>query len=188
MRRAKKKKKGPGRPKGTTVPLKRHRRKLETAIWHGLRLDGHGPYTSGLWAIWVTSDEPIKPEDVEGLLTVAGTKIQFTASNIDRHVDRIVRNAKSRPVDSDPWLHMSALAIKGLIIATRAGDATTWCYMVDVLLRLSGWPAVIERLTARINELARSNVPPRENELGAKGQALLNWLRRVANDKFRRKN
>jgi len=182
------KRRKPGRPKGTTVPLKRNRQKCEIAIWHGLRLDGHGPYTSGLWAVWVTSNEPIKPEDVEGLLTAAGSKIRFTASSLETHIDRLVRNAKNTAMNSDPWLQMSALAIKGLIIAARTRDAKTWCYMVDVLLRLSGWPAVIERLTARIDELVRSNVPPRENELGAKGQALLNWLRRVANGKFRREN
>jgi hypothetical protein len=179
------KRRKPGRPKGTTVPLKRRRQKFEIAIWHGLHLDGHGPYTSGLWAAWLISHKPIKPENVKGLLTVAGTEINFTASSLHKHVDRLVRNAKSIPVDSDPWLHMSALAIKGLIIAARTGNFQVYCYMRDVLHRIPGWHDEIERLRARIDDMAKSNIPPREGELGRKGQALLDWLRRVAKDENR---
>jgi hypothetical protein len=180
--RAKKRKKKPGRPKGTAVSLERDRQKFEIAIWHGVHLDGHGPYTSAHWAAWVTSNAPIKPEDVEGLLTAAGTEIKFTASTLENHIDRLARKAESKPLESDPWLHMSALAIKGLIIAWRTRNVEVYCYMLDVLLLL-GWRDVIQRLTARIDDLTKSNVPPREGRLGRKGQALLAWLRTTTGEK-----
>jgi hypothetical protein len=77
---------------------------------------------------------------------------------------------------------MSALAIKGLIIAARTGNTEVYCYMLDVLLLL-GWRDVIQRLTARIDDLTKSNVPPREGRLGRKGQALLAWLRATTSKK-----
>jgi hypothetical protein len=172
----KKKQRRAGRPKGTTVPLKRHRQKFEFAVWHGVRLYGVGPYLSAHWAMWLCSNEPIKAEDVEGLLTVSGTEIKFTASSLDKHVDRLARNAERIPIDSEPWLHMSALAIKGLIIAHRTGNTEVYCGMLDVLIDL-GWRDMIERLRARINDLTKSNIPPREGRLGRQGQALLDWLR-----------
>ena len=82
------------------------------AVWHGVHLYGVGPYLSAHWAAWLTGPEPITAEDVEGLLSTAGTNIRFTASTLDKHIDRLVRNAERIPVESDPWLHMSALAIK----------------------------------------------------------------------------
>ena len=33
------------------------------------------------------------------------------------------RNAERIPIDSNPWLHMSALAIKGMILAARTGSS-----------------------------------------------------------------
>jgi hypothetical protein len=176
--RAKKRRKEPGRPKGTTIPLERDPQRFEIAVWQGIHLDGHGPYTSAHWAAWVTSRKPIKLEDVEGLLTVAGTEIEFTASNLDKHIDRLARKAESIPVDSDPWLHASALAIKAFILARRTRNMEMECYLLDVLLSL-GWRDVIERLIARINDMLKSNIPPREGELGREGQALVNWLRSV---------
>jgi hypothetical protein len=176
--RAKKRKKKPGRPKGTAVSLERDRQKFEIAIWHGVHLDGHGPYTSAHWAAWVTSNAPIKPEDVEGLLTAAGTEIKFTASKLENHIDRLARKAKSIPVDSNPWLHMSALAIKALILAAHTKRTRVYCAMLDVLVGL-GWADVIGRLSARIIEASKSNVPPHEGKLGRRGQELLDWLRRT---------
>src|SRR5262249_54349572 len=139
----------PGRPSGTTIPLERDPQRFEIAVWHGIHLDGHGPYTSAHWAAWVTSKKPINIEDVEGLLTVAGTEIEFTASSLDNHIDGLVRKAESIPVDSDPWLHASALAIKAFILARRTRNMEMECHLLDVLLSL-GWRDVIERLIARI--------------------------------------
>src|SRR6516162_1775232 len=167
-----------GRPKGTTVPLDRDPQRFEIAVWHGIHLDGHGPYTSAHWGAWVMSRKPIKLEDVEGLLTVAGTEIEFTASSLDKHIDRLARKAESIPVDGDPWLHMSALAIRAFILARRTRNMEMACYLLDVLIGL-GWREVIERLCARIDDMLKSNIPPREGKLGREGQALLNWLRSV---------
>ena len=69
-----------GRPKGSTIPLERNERRHEIAIWNGFRLCGYGPTVSAYWAALVTSDQPIEPKDVEGLLTAAGTAIPYTAS------------------------------------------------------------------------------------------------------------
>jgi len=71
------------------------------------------------------------------------------------------------------------LAIKGVILARRTGNMEIECYLIDVLLSL-GWRDVIECLIARIDDMLKSNIPPREGKLGRKGEALLNWLRRVA--------
>jgi hypothetical protein len=68
MAKKKPAKKQPGRPKGSTVPLRRDRQRFAIAVWHGLRMRGFGPYVSAYWAAVVTGKEPIKPEDVEGLL------------------------------------------------------------------------------------------------------------------------
>jgi hypothetical protein len=171
-----------GRPKGSTVPLERHRQKFAIAMWHGVHLYGVGPYLSARWAAWLTSNEPIRAEDVEGLLTVSGTEIKFTASTLDKHIDRLARTAERYALDSNPWLHKSALAIKGLIIAARTRNIEVYCGMLDVLIDL-GWRGQIERLRARVEDLIRSNIPPREGKLGREGQGLLDWLRTVADEK-----
>lgn len=165
-----------GRRKGSTIPLERHRQKFVIAVWHGVRLYGVGPYLSAHWAAWLTGTEPIKPEDVEGLLTAAGTKIKFTASSLDKHIDRLARNAQRIPVESDPWLRMSALAIKAMILAARTGNTEVYCGMLDALIEL-GWGDMIERLRARVGDLLKSNMPPRDEELGREGKGLLEWLR-----------
>jgi hypothetical protein len=169
-----KKKPKPGRPKGSTVPPERHRQRFAIAVCRGLRLSGTGPYVSAHWAAVVTGNEPIKPEDVEGLLTVAGTEIKFTASSLEKHIDRLARNANRAP-ETD-WERTSALAIKALILAARTGNAEVYCWTLDLLIGL-GWRDVIERLRARIEDLAKSNIPPREGGLGHEGQKLLNRLR-----------
>ena len=178
----KKKQRKAGRPKSSTVPLERHRQKFAIAVWHGVHLYGVGPYLSAHWAAWLTSNEPIKPEDVEGLLTVSGSEIKFTASSLDKHIDRLARNAERIPIDSNPWLHKSALAIKGMILAARTGNTEVYCGMLDVLIDL-GWHDMIERLRARIDDLIKSNVPPREGKLGREGERLLDWLRTVTGEK-----
>ena len=174
-----------GRRKGSTIPLERHRQKFDIAVWHGVHLYGVGPYLSAHWAVWLTGAEPIKAEDVEGLLTAAGTKIKFTASTIEKHIDRLARNAQSIPVESDPWLHMSALAIKAMILAARTGNTEVYCGMLDALIEL-GWGDMIERLRARVGDLLRSNIPPRDEELGRAGMGLLKWLRAVEGNKRKR--
>ena len=91
-------------------------------------------------------------------------------------------NAERYALDSNPWLHKSALAIKGLIIAARTRNIEVYCGMLDVLIDL-GWRGQIERLRARVEDLIRSNIPPREGKLGREGQGLLDWLRTVADEK-----
>ena len=93
-----------------------------------------------------------------------------------------MRTAGRIPVESDPWLHMSALAIKALLIAARTGNTELYCGMLDALIEL-GWTDMIESLRVRVDDLLRSNVPPREGELGREGKRLLEWLRAVAGDK-----
>lgn len=165
-----------GRPKGSTVPPDRHRQRFAIAVARGLRLSGTGPYVAAHWAAVVTGNEAIKPEDVEGLLTVAGTKINFTASSLEKHIDRLARNADRASTD---WGRMSALAIKALILAARSGNAEVYCWCLDVLIGL-GWRDVIERLRARVEDLAKSNIPPRDGGLGHEGQKLLKRLRAAA--------
>jgi hypothetical protein len=174
------KRRKPGWRKGSTVPPMRHRQKFAIAVCRGLRMSGTGPYVSAHWAAIVTGNEPFKPEDVEGLLTAAGTEIKFTASSLEKHIDRLARNADRAP-ETD-WERMSALAIKALILAARTGNGEVYCWTLDVLIGL-GWRDVIERLRARIEDLAKSNVPPREGKLGREGQALLNQLRAAARQK-----
>jgi hypothetical protein len=167
-----------GRPKGSTVPLERDRQKFAIAVWGALRLYGAGPYVSAYWAAVVTGDEPIKPEDVEGLLTDAGIDIKRTASSLDEHIHALVRKAKRTISEqaNNRWLEASSLAIKALILAARTANTEVYCGMLDVLIDL-GWRDVIARLTARIDDLAKSNVPPHEGKLGRQGQTLLDWLR-----------
>lgn len=167
--------------------MERRRQKFEIAVWHGIRLYGVGPYLSAHWAAWLTGTEPIKPEDIEGLLTVAGTKIKFTASSFDKHIDRLARNAQRFPLESDAWLHMSALAIKAMILAARTGNSEVYCGMLDALVEL-GWGDMIERLRVRVDDLLKSNIPPREDKdkLGREGRGLLKWLRAVDGGKPKR--
>jgi hypothetical protein len=123
-----------GRPTGSSVPIERDKHKHEVAVCHALRMLHIGPYIGAYWAVWVTSHEPIKAEDVEGLLTAAGTKINFTASSREKHIDALARKVDRTPVESSEWLHMSALAIKAAILAARIGDTELYCNMVDVLI------------------------------------------------------
>jgi hypothetical protein len=169
-----------GRPKGTTVPLERDRQNFAVAVWQALRLCGTGPYVSAYWAVVITGDEPIKPEDVDGLLTVASIEIKRPASSLDKHLDALARKAKrTRPTN---WLMASALAIKALILAARTGKTEVYCGMLDVLIDL-GWRDVIVRLEARIDDMAKSNVPPHEGKLGRQGQQMLDRLRSAMEQK-----
>jgi len=54
------------------------------------------------------------------LLTAARTEIEFTASTINAHIDRLARTAERIPIESNIWLHISTMAIKGLILAARS--------------------------------------------------------------------
>src|SRR5215831_14321780 len=92
-----------------------------------------------------------------------------------KHLDALARKAKRAPADN-AWLQMSATAIKALILAARTKRTEVYCGMLDVLIGL-GWADVIERLSARISEASKSNVPPFEGKLGRRGQELLDWLR-----------
>ena len=169
-----------GRPRGSTVPIERDRQKFEVAIAWGFGLAGYGPTVSAYCAAWATSNKPIQLEDVEGLLTVAGTEIPRTASSLEKHIDALARKAKG--TRQTEWLASSALAIKALILSARIKNTEVYCGMLDILIGL-GWGEVIERLSARIIEAAKSNIPPREGELGRQGQALLDWLRSTMPEK-----
>jgi hypothetical protein len=180
--RKRQRKRQAGRPAGSTIPLERDRQRFAIAVWHGVRLCGFGPYVSAYWAAVVTAEAPFKPEDVEGLLTVTGTDVRFTASSLDKHSDALARKAERITIDSNRWLHASALAIKGLIIAARIGNVEIYCGMLDVLVDL-GWRDLIERLRTRVDDLSKSNVPPHEGRLGRQGRALLDWLRTAIGEK-----
>jgi hypothetical protein len=166
-----------GRPKGSTIAIERDRQRFAIAAWWGFRECGCGPYVAAYWAAVATGAEPIRPEDVDGLLTVAGIDIKRTASSLDKHIDALVRKAKRAP-KSNLWLRASATAIKALIIAARTRKLDVYCGMLDVLIDL-GWAAVIGRLSARITEASKSNIPPHEGKLGRQGQELLDWIRRA---------
>jgi hypothetical protein len=141
----------------------------------GFRECGCGPYVAAYWAAIATGDAPIRPEDIDGLLTVAGIDIKRTASSLDKHLDRLARNAKRAPADN-AWLRTSATTIKALILAARTNNMRVYCGMLDVMVGL-GWADVIERLSARIIEASKSNVPPHEGRFGRQGQQLLNRAR-----------
>jgi hypothetical protein len=164
-----------GRPKGSTVPFERDRQRFAIAAWWGFRECGCGPYGATYWATVATGDEPIRPEDIGGLLTVAGIDIKRTASSLDKHLDALTRKAKRAPADN-VWLQTSATTIKALILAARTNNMRIYCDMLDVLIGL-GWADVIERLSARIIEASKSNVPPHEGKLGRRAQQLLAGLR-----------
>ena len=164
-----------GRPKGSTIPFALNRQRFAIAAWWGFREYGCGPYVAAYWAAVATGDEPIRPEDFNSVLTVAGIDIKRTASSLDKHLDRLARNAKRAPAN-DAWLRTSATTIKALLLAARTGNMQVYCGMLDVLIGL-GWGEVIERLSARIIEAAKSNVPPHEGSLGRRGQQLLDHAR-----------
>lgn len=165
-----------GRPKGSTVPIERDRQARAVACWWAFREFGFGPYEAAHLAATVVSDQPIKLEDVEGLLRVASTEIKRTASSFEKHIDTLVRKAERHPPGSSSWLAASALAIKALILALRKNNTAMACWMLDVLIRL-GWKDQLARLTARITEALKSNVPPRDTPLGRAGRALLAALK-----------
>jgi hypothetical protein len=175
-------KKRRGRPKGSTVPVERDRHGGFTACWWAftdpkVKL-GLGPYEAGYLAALVTSANPIRLEDVEGLVTVASTEIARTASTLDKHIDTLVRKAKRVPPTSSTWLQASVLAIKALIMAMRMGRVDEACFALDGLVML-GWGPDLSCLTARIREAAKSNVPPREDKLGRCGRQLVDLLKRT---------
>jgi hypothetical protein len=169
-----------GRPKGSTVPIELDRQKYAVALWRAFREFDFGPYKAGYLAATVVSNEPIRLEDVEGLLVVASTEIKRTASSLDKHVDALVRKAKRVPDDN--WLAASATAIKALVLAIRSNKTATACGMLDVLVAL-GWHDLLSRLTARINDALRSNIPPRDGKPGHHGHEVLGLLKKVTSKK-----
>ena len=160
---------------GSTVPFERDRQRFAIAAWWGFRECGCGPYEATYWAAVATGDEPIRPEDIDGLLTAAGIDVKRTASTLDKHLDALTRKAKRAP-PNNAWLRTSATTIKALILAVRTNKMQVYCGMLDVLIGL-GWADVVERLSARIIEASKSNVPPHEGKLGRRGQQLLAGLR-----------
>jgi hypothetical protein len=169
-------KRKPGRPKGSTILFERDRQRFTIAALWGFRLTGAGPYTAAYWASIATTSAPLKPEDVEQILVAAGVEIPHTAVTLDKHFDHLLRKADRISPDSDAWLQISALTIKALVLAARTGNLEVYCGMLDLLVDL-GWGDVIEHLSRRIIEASRSNLPPFEGNLGAKGRELLARLR-----------
>src|SRR5262249_38614383 len=101
------------RPKGTTVPFERDRQRFTISALWGFRFAGAGPYTAAYWAAYVTGEEPIRPEDIEGLLIAAGTKIKHTASTLEKHLDHLARKADRIPRSGpDRADYLDALARK----------------------------------------------------------------------------
>jgi hypothetical protein len=172
---------GRGRPKGSTLPIERDRQRFAIALWRGFRKFGLGQYRSGYLAAAIDSDEPIRLEDVEGVLTLASTEINRTASSLDKHIDRLVRNAAKRAPEST-WIEASATAIQAFILAYRSGNIAVACGMLDCLVRF-GWGDQLSRLTARIDEAVRGNIPPRDGQLGRHGQQLLDLLKKTTSEK-----
>jgi hypothetical protein len=165
-----------GRPKGSTVPFARDRQRFTIAALWGYRLAGAGAYTAAYWASITTSDEPIRPQDIGGLMTVAGTRIKHSSVTPKAHFEHLARKADRIPPDSDAWLETSATTIKALILAARNGNLEIYCAMLDLLMAL-GWRDVIERLTSRIDDALASNIPPFDGQLGRAGRKLLTQLR-----------
>ena len=166
-----------GRPKGSTVPLWDDSQCFTIAAWWGFRECGCSSQTAAYWAEVATGDKPIRPEDIEGLLSVAGVDIRHTAASLDNHLRALERKAKRAPANN-AWLMISATAIKGLILAARTRKPDVYCGMLDVLIK-HGWGDVLKRLSERIVEASKSNVPPFEGTLGRRGQELLDWVRRA---------
>ena len=164
-----------GRPKGSTVPFARDRQRFTIAALWGYRLAGAGAYTAAYWASITTSDEPIRPQDIGGLLTAAVIRIKHTSVTPKVHFEHLARKADRIPPDSDAWLEASAITIKALILAARTGNLEVYCAMLDLLMAL-GWRDVIERLTSRIDDALASNVPPFEGQLGKVGRKFLAQL------------
>jgi hypothetical protein len=166
-----------GRPEGSTVPFKHDRQRFTIAALWGFSLAGAGPYTAAYWAAVALAEGPIRPEDVEGLLTAAGTQIPHTAATLDSHFDHLVRKAARIPPESDAWLFGSATAIKAAVLAARRGELGAYCFALDLLIA-NGWGKAIKRLNARVIEASKSNVPPyEEGGLGLMGRAFLAHLR-----------
>jgi hypothetical protein len=174
-----------GRPVGSTVPLERDRQRHQIAIWNGFRMCGYGPTVSSYWAAVATSDEPIQPEDLDGLLTVANTAIPRTASTLTEHLEALIRKAKRRTAEQadDFWLAASSLAIKAMIHAARIGNTEAFAHMVDALVEIGDWHDVVARLVERVIAASKSNVPPYEGELAPRGKALLDRLRSTIKQK-----
>src|SRR6516162_7936152 len=159
-----------GRPRGSRVPLERDRQRFAVATWWGLHEIGYGPYEAAYLTSTAVGDDPIRLEDVEGLLTLASTQIKRTASSLDEHINALVRKAKRVPATD--WLVESSAAIRALVMYIAANDTARACIVLDVLVEL-GWGDVIQRLTERMGDALKSNVPPYEGKLRWQGRALL---------------
>jgi hypothetical protein len=165
---------GSGRPIGSAVPIERNRQKFAIVIWRVARyhrLLRLGPYEAAYLAAVVVSDQPIKLADVEGVLGLASTTVPYTASNLDKHIDRLARTAKAAPADN-PWLRQSAEAVGALVSAMQVDATETICELLDDLIAL-GWSDLLTRLTARLEEALRGNVPPADGPLARAARRLL---------------
>jgi hypothetical protein len=168
---AKARKKKPGRPKGARIHIAHDRKRFAVAAWWAFGEFGFGPYQSaGLAAAIVQNNEPIRMEDVEGLLTVASTRIHHNASSLKEHLAWLARKAEAAKADA--WLIQSATAVHGLILFITKDDTAGACRCLDALLAL-GWEDVLDGLHARIDVALKGNMPPRDDKLGRAGSEFL---------------
>jgi hypothetical protein len=175
---------GAGRPKGSIIPIERNRQKFAIVLWrvfHYHRLLRLGPYEAAYLAATVVSDQPIKLEDVEGVLGLASTTVPYTASTLDKHIDRLARNAQRAPRD-DPWLRQSAETIGALISAMQADETETACELLDDLIAL-GWGDLLRRLTARIQDALRGNIPRHDGPLRVAARRFVNRVKSEREEK-----
>ena len=158
-----------GRPRGSRVPLERDRQRFAVAVWWGLHEMGYGPYEAAYLASTAVGDGPIRLENVENVLTIASTNVKHTSASLDEHIHALVRKAKRAPATD--WLVTSSAAIRAFVGYIRDDDIARACTMLDVLSHL-GWRQEIVRLTSRISDAVKSNIPPYEGNLGRQGRVL----------------
>ena len=179
MKRKPNAKRGRGRPEGIeSCRPDRHPAKFAIAICRGLRWSGTGPYVAAHWASVVTGNEAIKARECRRPADGRWDQRQILQPRRSGHEDdRLVRNADQPPATD--WEKISAQAVKALILAVRTGNGPAYFWTLDILIA-HGWSDVIEGLRARIDDLAKSNLPPREGGLGQEGKRLLDLLRAAA--------
>jgi hypothetical protein len=170
-----------GRPKGSTVLLARDRQNAAIALWKAFRALDYSPHEAAYRALIIVGKQPLQPEHIEQVLTVAGKEIKYTASSLDAHLDALVRKAARTP-DRNPWLAASVTALVGLIRAARTNRIPLVWGMLQVLDSL-GWRPLIISLGSRIDAAMRSNVPPFEGTLGRQGRQALDLIKNLSSKK-----
>jgi hypothetical protein len=110
-----------GRPKGSHRSLFKDRRRFAIAMWHAFKdaIGSHG--AARLAVVLLEETTPIRTEDLEGLLVVAGADYLPPAPNVtlDEYAFDLARRAKlvtDRATEQEQaWLIRSAGALRGLV-------------------------------------------------------------------------